>query len=781
MGARIAAHIANAGVPVLLLDMAPASGDADALGTQALLILRSAKPAAFVSAAAAGLVSVGNFKDDLAKLKQCDWVIEAVAENLEIKQDLLSRVAPHLSDHAILTTNTSGLPVAKIAEQLPPEIRRRWFGTHFFNPPRYMRLLELIATPESDPEAIATIAAFVDRQLGKTVVPANDVQNFIANRVGTFSILNILRIMQEQGLTIEEVDLLTGELIGWPNTGTFRLTDMVGLDVLGSVARNFAAGVSDERSDVVLPEVVVQLIERKWLGDKTGQGFYKKERGPRGEDLRSVLDLKTLEYRPATKVSIAEAEKAKSVEPLALRLRSLLAGDPARDRAARFYWQLLPELWTYAANRIGEVTETLVDIDLAMTAGFNWKLGPFALWDAVGVPFVIEKMRARGSLIPAAAEALLESGGTSWFRNGGTEYFDVPLRAYRPVPRSPELATVATYRRTNSIFAGNSGISLIDLGEGIGCFELHSKMNTLGGEVTSFLRNALQPDSDAVRNFSGFVISTDAQNFSVGANLMELLFAVQEGRWDQVQQSVRHFQDMTQAVKLCPRPVIAAVAGLCLGGGCEISLHSALRQAHLELYCGLVETGVGLIPGGGGCKEMLLRATADAARVRPDTRGDSAEVGETIRRAFETIALAKVSTSAVDARDLGLLDELDTITMNRARLLHDAKLQALRLAHAGYTAPACRTDLRAPGASVLATLKLNLYLMREAEYISEHDATIATHLARILTGGDITPGTLISEQYLLDLEREAFLSLCGEPKTVERILFTLKTGKPLRN
>ena len=781
MGARIAAHVANAGLPVLLLDMASPSADRNALGSGAVLKLKSSKPAAFAANGVAKLVTVGNFDDDLAKLKACDWIIEAVAENLEIKRSLLTKVVAHLHPNAILTTNTSGLPIARIAEQLPRDVRTRWFGTHFFNPPRYMRLLELISTPEADPEAIAAVSAFVDRQLGKSVVPAKDVQNFIANRVGTFSMLNIFKIMQEQGLTIEEVDLLTGEVIGWPKTGTFRLTDMVGLDVLASVARNFAAGASDERPDVVLPEVVSQLIERGAMGDKTGQGFYKKERGADGKESRSVLDPSSLAYKPAGKVSLPALDEAKRAGSLQARLQSLLGGDAATDKAAKFYWQVLPELWAYAANRIGEVTETLVDIDRAMAAGFNWELGPFALWDAAGVPMVVERMRSLGSPVPPAVEALLAVGGTSWYRNGGTEYFDLATRGYKPAVRSPELATIGNYRRSNGVVDGNASISLLDIGDGIGCFELHSKMNILGEDVTTFLSEQLQADSHAVRHFDAFVISTDAQNFSAGANLTQLLFAAQEGRWNDLQVSVKNFQAMTQAVKFCARPVIAAAAGLCLGGGCEIALHAALRQPHLELYTGLVETGVGLIPGGGGCKEMVLRATAMAAKVKVDARGDSAEVAETIRKVFELMATAKVSTSALDARELGLLEEIDTITMNRGRLLNDAKTQALRLARAGYTAPVPRTDIPAPGTSVLATLKLNIYLFREAEYISEHDATIATHIARILTGGDITPGTLLSEHHLLDMEREAFLSLCGEAKTLERIAFTLKTGKPLRN
>ena len=779
MGARIAAHVANAGLPVLLLDMVPATGDPNALSSGALLKLKSARPAAFASSSTAKLVSVGNFEHDLPRLRDCDWVIEAVAENLEIKRKLLGRVAPHLHSAAIFTSNTSGLPVAKIAEQLPAELRRRWFGTHFFNPPRHMRLLELIATPEADPEAVAAIASFADRQLGKSVVPAHDVPNFIANRIGTFSLLNVMKVMEEQDLTIEEVDLLTGAAIGWPKTGTFRLADMVGLDVIGSIVRNFEAGGGDERQDVRLPPVVSQLIERGWLGDKTGGGFYKKERDAKGKEVRSVLDWHTMEYEPAENVTLPALERAKGNLPA--RLMDLLAGDPASDKAARFYAKVLPELWAYAANRIGEVAETPVAIDQAMRTGFNWELGPFAMWDAAGVRQTVDRMRSGGVPVPAAAETLLSAGGGSWFRQHGAEYFDIRSRDYQAAPHSPELAPITHYRRSNGVVAENAGVSLIDLGEGVACLELHSKMNALGEDTLAFVTEQLRAGSDATRNFEAFVISTDAANFSAGVDLTQLLQRIQAGQSDKIRVMVERFQAMTQAVKFCTRPVVTAAAGLCLGGGCEIALHSAFRQAHLELYTGLVKAGVGLIPGGGGCKEMMLRATARSMAVKPDSRGDSAEVVETLRTAFETIAMAKVSTSAADARTLGLLETSDGISMNRDRLLHNAKMQARRLGAAGYLPPLPQIDIPAPGSSVFATLKLTVYLMREAEYISEHDARIATHLARVLTGGDINPGTPLTEQYLLDLEREAFLSLCGEAKTAERIEAMLKTGKPLRN
>jgi 3-hydroxyacyl-CoA dehydrogenase len=781
MGARIAAHIANAGLPVLLLDIPAETGNRNCIVAQALDALKNAKPAAFADPSLAAQIAIGNFEDDLAKLKNCDWVIEAVAENLEIKRSLLSEVVPHLHANAILTTNTSGLPVAKIAEQLPPEIRRRWFGTHFFNPPRYMRLLESIATPESEPDAVAAIAEFADRKLGKTVVAANDVPNFIANRIGTFAMLNTCRIMRAQGLGIEEVDVLTGSAIGFPKTGTFRLSDMVGIDVLASVARNFSAAAADERPDVTLPEAIGRMVDRKWLGDKTKQGFYKKERAPDGSETRLVLDLETFEYKPSARASFAAIDMAKSNDSVAARIRALLAANPEKDRAARFYWQMLPELFAYAAHRIGEVADSIVEIDRAMQTGFNWELGPFAMWDAAGVAETVGKMRSMGIAVPAAVEKLLASGGASWYRDDGTEFFDVQAGEYRPLARNPELTPVASFRKSNGVFAQNSGISLVDLGDGIGCFEFHSKMNTIGTDIVGFLRQQLQPESAAVEHFDGFVLACDAQNFSAGANLMQLLMAIQDEEWDEIDLVIRGFQAMTQAIKFSPRPVVAAPAGLCLGGGTEIAMHAPLRQAHLELYAGLVETGVGLLPGGGGCKEMVLRALAAANGVRPDSRGESVAASETIKNVFETIAMAKVSTSAMEARALRILEESDSITMNRDRLVTDAKAQALRLVRSGYTPPLPRTDIPAPGTNVMANLKLGVYLMREGEYIGDHDVKVANHVAHVLCGGNVTAGAPLSEQYFLDLEREGFLSLCGEAKTAERIAHTLKTGKPLRN
>lgn len=780
MGARIAAHVANAGIPVLLLDLAATSPNRNAIAAQALDALKKTKPAAFADSSAARLIAVGNFDDDLERLRECDWIVEAVAEDLEIKRDLLAKVASHLKTNAILTTNTSGLPVSRIGERFPPDLRARWLGTHFFNPPRYMRLLEIIPTAETDSAAVEAIAEFAELKLGKTVVRANDTPNFIANRIGVFAMLNTFGVMKTQGLSIEEIDALTGPVIGWPRTGTFRLADMVGIDVIYNVARNFAAAGGDERSDLALPPEVAALVERKWLGDKTQQGFYKKVREQDGSETRLVFDGERMDYRPARWPVFPLLELLKSNESPAEHIRTLMRGD-SRDKAVAFYRAMLPELWVYAANRIGEVSRSVVEIDQAMKAGFNWELGPFEMWDAAGVPETVKAMQASGVAIPPAVESLIGAGGTSWYRNGGDEFFDPEGGTYQAIEQKAELLSVAHFKKANGRVAGNAGISLIDVGDGIGCFEFHSKMNTIGRDIVTFLSRELRDESTAMESFDGFVITGDGSNFSAGANLMQLLMAIQDEEWDEIDLLVRSFQGMTKAIKFCSRPVIAAPFALCLGGGTEISLHAARRQAHLELYTGLVETSVGLVPAGGGCKEMLLRAVAAANEVKSDPRGDSVEAHEGIRAIFETIAMAKLSSSAFEARSMRLLDETDGISMNRDRLLFDAKSKALALIRSGYSTATPRMDIAAPGASVLATLKLGAYLMREGEFISDHDVKIANHVARIVAGGEVTAGTLISEDYLLDLEREAFLSLCGEPKTVERISYTLKNGKPLRN
>jgi 3-hydroxyacyl-CoA dehydrogenase len=792
MGSRIAAHLANAGVPVLLLDIVPlGAADRSNIAKQAVQALLKAKPAAFYDAANARLVSPGNFEDDLAQLKGCDWIIEAVTEDLSIKRALLEKIASHLRPDAIITTNTSGLPVASIASKLPADFRRRWFGTHFFNPPRYMRLLEIIRTPESDTEPVAAIADFADRRLGKTIVYAHDTPNFIANRIGVYAMLTAVDLMQQLDLTIEDVDALTGSSIGWPRTGTFRLADMVGIDVLAHVARNFSSTRAEDAAATKLPAFIETMLERKWLGDKTGQGFYKKiPDAPDPKNNRAVLDWKTLDYRPAQRPKFPSLEMAKNAEALAERLQLLIGSGPGKDKASLFQWTLLTRIWNYAADCLPEIADDPASIDRAMRTGFNWELGPFEMWDAVGVPQSCERLRARNENVSPQAKALLASGKTSWYSDTsqGRACFDPAARAYKAVEQPAGVASVATFKHANGVVRKNAGASLVDIGEGIACIELHSKKNAIGDDIVSLITQTLQPDSEHVRNFRGFVISGDASDFSVGANLMQLLLAMQEGEWDEVDLAVRAFQRMTASIKFCPRPVVVAPFNLCLGGGVEISLHGTARQPYAELYMGLVEAGVGLIPAGGGTKEMVLHAVDAAAAESGINPADaplkfafSGELQESLKQRFETVAMAKVSTSAAEARGLDLLKVSDKVTPNRERLLLDARDTAVYLSESGYAAPAQRTQIPVPGDQVAATFKLGVHLMRQAEYISDHDVKIANHLVRIMCGGNVTPGTLVNEQYLLDLEREAFLSLCGERKTQERIGFTLKTGKPLRN
>jgi 3-hydroxyacyl-CoA dehydrogenase len=559
---------------------------------------------------------------------------------------------------------------------------------------------------------------------------------------------------------------------------------MVGIDIPAHVAANFPQGVTQSGFSQVLEE----MMRRGWLGDKSGQGFYKKTRDAEGKEQRMVLDVSTYEYRPAAKPSLPALEMAKNAVTLPERLRLLLANDPAKDKSAAFLWPFLGALWNYAADRIGEVADNAASIDQAMRAGFNWELGPFEMWDAAGVASTVARMKSLGLPVSPRVEALLAAGQTSWYSADGRACFQPVEGQLQPVPTFPGHARIADFRRSHGVVRSNAGASLVDLGDGIGCIELHSLKNAIGGDVLALVSSVLNPASEAVRDFAGFVISSDRENFSVGANLMQMLLTAQEGEWEELASVIHGFQQMTLAIKYCPRPVIAAPFGMTFGGGAEICLHAARRQPHAETYIGLVEAGVGLIPAGGGTKEMLLRAIDTAAALAPlDPRdppsrfAQSAEMGAALRRVFETIALARVSTSAADARSMGLLFPADRITLNRERLLLDAKTQAANLAEAGYSAPQPRNRIPAPGIAALAALETGAFLMGEAGFASEHDQKVARWAAYILAGGRVTPGTLVSEQYLLDLEREAFLSLCGERKTQERIAFTLKTGKPLRN
>jgi 3-hydroxyacyl-CoA dehydrogenase len=653
-----------------------------------------------------------------------------------------------------------------------------------------MRLLELIPTPETDRAAIDAVAHFSDVNLGKGVVFAKDTPNFIGNRIGTFSVLNVMRLMQETDLSIEDVDALTGDAVGWPKSATFRTIDLVGLDILGHVVGNMedAGGQDCPPHTSPLPDFYKQMLERKWLGDKTKGGFYKRVRGGDGkEDDRLALDWKTLEYRPRRKPRFPALDMAKNIEDPGARLRMLLGleGGPQKgDKAGAFLWSVLSDLWNYSANRVPEISDSIVEIDRAMRLGFNWKLGPFELWDDAGVAVTVTRMKKEGHTVAPNVEQLLAGGKKSWYLDdpkaaSGRVYFDLRTARYEAVKVSAGMWSVEVAKKSNGVVKKNSGASLVDLGDGVACIEFHSKMNSLGGDIVSLIRQTLKANGPG-DGFDAFVITNDADNFSVGANVMLLLMSVQEEEWDEVDLAIRQFQGMTQAIKFSPKPVVVAPLGLCLGGGTEITLHAAARQPHAELYAGLVEVGVGLLPGGGGCKELLLRALDSAATIRPG-RGESIELMEAMKKAFETIATGKVATSAHEARGLGFLHESDIITMNRERVLADAKARALELVRAGYEPPQPRSDIPAPGENVLAALRLGVHIMRQGEYISDHEVKIATKVAEVLCGGNVTSGTPVSEQYILDLEREAFKSLCGEPKTQERIQYTLKTGKTLRN
>jgi len=781
MGARIAAHLINGGFPPILLDIVPTELT-DAEKKQGLTLQSPAarnrivragweaavkgKPAALFQTDWADRIRLGNFEDNLDWLAGADWIIEAVAEDLNIKRSLLERVERVRRPGSIVSSNTSGLPLRQVAEGRSADFRQHWLGTHFFNPPRYMRLLEVIPIPETLPEVVAAISEICDRRLGKVVVRAKDTPNFIANRIGTFALMNILRLMQEMDFSIEQVDELTGPVIGLPRSATFRTADIVGLDVLAHVVRNLDANLADdERREVFrLPAFVETLLERRALGEKTGQGFY--QRTPKGEILS--FDWKTLNYRPRQKSQLGSLELARNIESLPERLQTMLRG---RDHVAEFYQRQFSDLFHYAASRIPEIADTPAEVDAAMRYGFNWELGPFELWDALGLEFPLARWRAENRPVPALVERLQASGGKNFYAREGSRrtVFDGTTGSNVALPERPGVILLRDLKDQSRVIRANSGASLIDLGDGVAGLEFHTKMNTLGGDILQMIHVAVE---EVGKNFEGLVVANQGANFSAGANLVLLLVAAQEGEWGEIDLTVRAFQNAIMALKYSPRPVVVAPHALTLGGGCEIALHAARVQAAAELYIGLVETGVGIIPAGGGTKEMVIRTV--------DSSQSDLERYDRLRHSFETVAMAKVSTSAAEARQLGYLREGDLVSMNLDRLIADAKETVLALARS-YRPPVPRTDILVDGEAMLASLKLAIHIMRSAGYISDYDAHIASKLAYVMAGGDLNPPQRVSEQYLLDLEREAFLSLCGEPKTLERIQSVLKTGKPVRN
>lgn len=792
MGARIAAHFANAGLPCVLLDIVPPGLPTDAGASERNKIARAgleaakkSKPAAFFTSSLADKIAIGNFEDDLGRVAEADWIIEAVAENLEIKRKLLARAAQFRKPGAIVTTNTSGLPVHLIAEGMSEEFQEHWAGTHFFNPPRYLKLVEVIPGPKTLPEVVATLGDFCDRRLGKGVVIAKDTPNFIANRIGTFSMLNALKLMGTLGMSVEEVDACTGPAVGWPKSATFRTADLVGLDVLMHVVKNiYETAPKDESRDMYkVPAVVEEMAKRGWLGDKTGQGFYKKVRGGEGEREILTLDTNTMTYRPRQKAKFASLEMGKSIEDTRERLRALvgpvLAGEKG-DKAQQFLWGAMSEMCSYAARRAPEISDNIADVDRAMRWGFGWELGPFEIMDAIGAKAFAGKLQSEGRSVPGPIEKALSSGRRGFYESdqGATSVFDLAAGA-RKVEEPAGMIILKSLKDAGKEVECNSGASLIDLGDGVACVEFHAKMNAIGADLIAMIHKGLKRlESD----FDAMVIANQAAHFSVGANLMLVLVAAQEQEWDELHLAVKQFQNANLAIKYAPKPVVVAPQGMALGGGCEISLHGAKIQAAAEAYMGLVEAGVGLIPGGGGSKEMVIRANERAAG------GEDLDLFHALKPIFETLATAKAGASAEECRELGFLRRSDGVSMNRDRLVADAKEAALALARSGYTRRAASwqegaqtTQVKALGEPFLAAAKMAIHLMERGGYASEYDAHVARKLANILAGGPLTSPQMVSEQYLLDLEREAFVSLCGERKTQERIAHTLKTGKPLRN
>jgi 3-hydroxyacyl-CoA dehydrogenase len=792
MGSRIAAHFANAGLPCILLDIIPPGLPADAPAADRNKIVRAgleaakkSKPAAFFTSALAEKISIGNFEDDLGRCAEADWIIEVVAENLEIKRKLLSRVAQFRRPGTIVTTNTSGLPVHLIAEGLSEEFQQHWAGTHFFNPPRYLKLVEVIPTPKTSQEVVASLSEFCDRRLGKGVVLAKDTPNFIANRIGTFSMLNALRQMETLGMTVEEVDACTGPALGWPKSATFRTADLVGLDVLVHVVKNiYETAPNDEsRERYKVPAMVEEMVKRGWLGDKTGQGFYKKVRGE-GEKEILTLDVKTMEYRPRQKAKFASLEMGKAIEDTRERLRALvgpLLEGQKGDKAQQFIWGGLSEMCLYAARRVPEISDSLVDVDRAMRWGFGWELGPFEAMDAIGVKAFAAQVQKEGRTIPPVVEKMLASGRNGFYeyQKGTATVFDISTGGAKKVEEPKGVIVLKSLKDAGREIERNSGASLIDLGDGVVCCEFHGKMNAIGADLIAMMQKGLKR---LETDFEAMVIANQAVNFSVGANIMLVLVAAQEQEWDELHMMVKQFQNANLGIKYAPKPVVVAPQGMALGGGCEVGLHATKVQAAAEAYIGLVETGIGLIPGGGGTKEMLIRANEHAAG------GEDLDLFHALKPIFETIAMAKVGTSAEECRELGYLRREDGVSMNRDRLVADAKEVALALARSGYKRPAASwqegaqtTQIKVLGEQFLAGAKLAIHMMVRGGYASEYDANVGRKLANILAGGPLTTPQLVSEQYVLDLEREAFVSLCGEKKTQERIAHTLKTGKPLRN
>ncbi len=785
MGSRIACHFANIGCEVLLLDIVPKEpNDAEKakkltleskvvrnrIANDALAFALKSNPSPIYKKQFASRISTGNFDDDMSKISTCDWVIEVVIENLDIKKKVFENVEKFRKPGTLITSNTSGIPIHLMTEGRSEDFKAHFCGTHFFNPPRYLKLLEIIPTPHTKPEVVDFLMHYGEQHLGKTTVLAKDTPAFIANRVGVFGIMALLHIIEKMGLTVEEVDKLTGPVLGRPKSATFRTGDVVGLDTLVLVANGLKQNCpNDEAKDLfVLPEYLKKMVENKWLGDKTGQGFYKKVKNKEGKSEILVLDLKTLEYKPSQKVKFATLELTKPIDNLKERVKVLVAG---KDKAGEFYRTTFAGLFQYVSNRIPEIADELYRIDDALKAGFGWDLGPFEYWDAIGVKEAVEIMEAAGNKPAAWVYEMLKTNSSFYkIENGIRKFYDIPTKTYKILPGSESFIVLENIRSTKTIWK-NSGLTITDLGDGIINAEFHTKMNTIGGEILQGLSKAIEI---AEKDYRGLVISNEGANFSAGANVGMIYMMAADQNWDELNMAVKAFQNATMRLRYSSIPVVAAPHGLTLGGGCEICLHADKVVAYAETYIGLVEFGVGLIPGGGGTKEFALRLS--------DALHDGDVELNAFRDKFLTIGQAKVATSAYEAFDLGILRPgIDKVVVSRSRQLLEAKNECLKMADAGYSKPLPRNDIRVLGNTALGLVYVGADSMRSGNYISEHDQLISQKLGFVLAGGNLSQPTMVSEQYLLDLEREMFVQLCAERKTLERIHSIINGGKILRN
>lgn len=777
MGSRIACHFAGIGLQVLLLDIVPAeakeSGNKNLrnkIVNDSLQAAIKSNPSPVFTKDVPKRITTGNFDDNLKEISTCDWVIEVVIERLDIKQSLYEKVEQFRKPGTLITSNTSGIPIHLLSQGRSDDFKKNFCGTHFFNPPRYLRLLEIIPTPDTDKRVVDFLLHYGDLYLGKTTVLAKDTPAFIANRIGVFGIMAIFKLIDKMGLTIDEVDALTGPIIGRPKSATFRTADVVGIDTLVKVAKGVADNCpTDEQRDVfTIPTWLDKVVENKWLGDKTGQGFFKKIKGSGGEKDIQTLNLQTLEYAPRQKPKFASVDAAKPVDDLKQRLKMLVS---AQDKAGEFYRQFHYGLFSYISHRIPEISDEVYRIDDAMKAGFGWEIGAFESWDVLGVERTVSAMKAAGYSVASWVDDMLAAGNKSFYKieGGKTLAYDPSSQSYKQLPGSNEFIILSNY--SDKLVWKNGVCKAYDIGDNVLGLQWNTKMNSIGGDVLAGINKAIEL---AEKDFKGLVIANEGANFSAGANVGMIFMIAIEQEWDELDFAIRAFQNAMMRARYSSVPVVVAHHGLSLGGACELALHSDKVCAAAETYVGLVELGVGLIPGGGGTKEFVLRASDEMHEDEPETI--------TLKNRFLTIATAKVATSAYEAFELGIYRKgLDEVVMNLDRRVAEAKKSVIELYDSGYVMPTQRKEIRALGRSALGSLYAGINGMTKAGYATEHDAVVAKKLAYVMCGGDLSEQTLVSEQYLLDLEREAFLSLCGERKTLERIQSVLKGGKPVRN